>query len=73
MNRVIPKPGEEFLTKKELAALLKVGVRTVNSIMARGDIRFSKLSGHLVRFHVDDVQRYLDGLPPRVTDGKERQ
>jgi excisionase family DNA binding protein len=59
------KRDDEFLTKKELAALLKIGLRTVNSIMARGDIPFKKLSGYLVRFHVDDVERYLNGLPPR--------
>ncbi|MBA4150300.1 MAG: excisionase family DNA-binding protein [Verrucomicrobia bacterium] len=49
---------DEMLTKKELAAKLKVGVRTIERLMQSGRLPFLKLP-NLVLFHWPDVLEQL--------------
>ncbi len=51
--------GQEFLTRKELAAVLKVSVRTVDEMVAVGEITPIRPRGVLVRFYLPDVVREL--------------
>lgn len=47
------------LTREELAAVLKISVRTVDLMIAGEEIPFMKLRGDLVRFYLPDVVRHL--------------
>ena len=51
--------GERFFTKREMARLLKVSVRTVTLMMHRGELAYLKIGGRLVRFRLADVERSL--------------
>ena len=51
--------GEQFLTRRGLAAVLKVSVRTVDEMVAAGEITPLRPRGVLVRFHLPDVVREL--------------
>ena len=55
---------EKFLTRRELAALLKVSVRTIDEMVAADEITPVRPHGPLVRFYVPHVVREL-------TAGKE--
>jgi excisionase family DNA binding protein len=57
-NSALPTE-ETFLTKPELARLLKVSLRTITKMMAQGDLPYLKLNGRLVRFRLADVNRRL--------------
>ena len=47
------------LTREELAAVLKISVRTVDLMISGEEIPFMKLRGDLVRFYLPDVVRHL--------------
>ena len=51
--------SEEFLTVHELAALLKVNIKTIYRMLERGDIHYFEVCGRTKRFHRDDVNAYL--------------
>lgn len=51
--------SEEFLTVNELAALLKVNIKTIYRMLDRGDIHYFEVCGRTKRFHRDDVDAYL--------------
>jgi len=51
--------GEKLLTRRELAAVLKVSVRTVDEMVAAKEITPLRPRGVLVRFHLPDVVREL--------------
>jgi excisionase family DNA binding protein len=55
---VLP-PEERFFTKPELAKVMKVSVRCITDMMRRGEIRYLKINGHLVRFRLQDVNQRL--------------
>ena len=48
----------KFLTRHELAEVLKVSVRTVDT-MAGGEIPHLRLHGNFIRFYLPDVVRHL--------------
>jgi excisionase family DNA binding protein len=50
---------EKFLTRHELAALLKISVRTVDEMVAAREITPLRPGGVLVRFYLPDVVREL--------------
>ena len=50
--------GEQFLTRRGLAAVLKVSVRTVDEMVAAGEITPVRIRG-LVRFCLAEVVREL--------------
>ena len=51
-----PKPASPLSTPNELAALLKVSVKTIYYWVSRNEIPFIRIGKHL-RFHADDVLR----------------
>jgi excisionase family DNA binding protein len=50
---------ESLLTRRELAAALKVSLRTVDQMLADEEITPVRLRGTLVRFCLPDVMREL--------------
>lgn len=50
---------DRFLTRAELALALKVSLRTVDMMLADGDITPVRLRGKLVRFYLPDVLQEL--------------
>ena len=48
------------VTRFELAELLRVSVRTVDRMIAAGEIRVRRIRGKAVRFLRSDVERYLE-------------
>ena len=52
--------GHRFYTKREMAGLLKVSLRTITEMMKRGDLAYLKIGGRLVRFRLEDVERRLN-------------
>lgn len=65
-------PEERFFTKPELAKVMKVSVRCITDMMRRGEIRYLKFNGHMVRFRLQDVNQRLSEtvlfceMPPKV-------
>ena len=49
------------ITRLELAALLQVSVRTVDRLIASGEIPVRRVRGKAVRFLRADVEHYLEG------------
>ncbi len=56
---------EEFLTAKQLAAVLQVSESTVRRLAARRRIPSVRLTPRLIRFHLDAVREALD--VPRIS------
>jgi len=68
MNSEIPQPSaglrlpvadQACVTRLELAALLHVSVRTVDRMIAAGEIPVRRVRGYAVRFLRSDVEQYL--------------
>lgn len=72
MNEVVtePKPAsagvspgfsvrERYLTKREVAELLRVTPRTIDNMMRRGQLVWHKI-GRTVRFKLDALERHLE-------------
>ncbi len=55
----LPKPGRKYLTRVELAWVLNVSVRKVDSMIAAQEIPVLHF-GKMVRFRLADVERRLD-------------
>lgn len=53
--------SEACVTRFELAELLHVSVRTVDRIIAAGEIPVRRVRGKAVRFLRSDVEQYLKG------------
>jgi excisionase family DNA binding protein len=53
------KPNVVCLTKTQMAAVLQVSVRTINGMMARGDIAYFRIRPRLVRFPVDEALKRM--------------
>ncbi len=49
------------VTRLELAELLRVSVRTVDRMIAAGEIPVRRVRGKAVRFLRSDVEQYLKG------------
>lgn len=56
---IVLPPEERFFTKPELARVMKVSVRCITDMMRRGELRYLKINGHLVRFRLQDVNQRL--------------
>jgi len=48
-----------FLTRHELAEALNVSLRTVDTMLASGEIPHLRLHGNFIRFYLPDVVRHL--------------
>ena len=56
-NLSLPQP---CVTRFELAQILHVSLRTVDRMIAAGEIRVRRVRGKAVRFLRSDVERYLE-------------
>lgn len=56
---------EQFLTARQLAAILQVSEATVRRLARTGRIPSIRLTPRLVRFHLPSVREALDGARPR--------
>jgi hypothetical protein len=55
------KAGEVVvLTKTQMAAALQMSVRSLNGMMARGEIAYFKIGTRLVRFRVEDALKRME-------------
>ena len=64
MNATIndfPAPNPLCFTRFEFADALRVSVRTVDRMIADGEIRVRRIRGKAVRILRSDAERYLDG------------
>jgi excisionase family DNA binding protein len=52
---------EEFLTARQLAAILQVSESTVHRLARRGRIPSVRITPRLTRFHLQAVREALDG------------
>lgn len=64
MNDVSPhrhETREEFLTARQLAAILQVSESTVRRLAQKGRIPSVRITPHIIRFHLDAVRDALNG------------
>jgi excisionase family DNA binding protein len=54
---------EEFLTARQLAAILQVSEATVRRLARKGRIPSIRLTPRITRFHLQAVRDALDGRP----------
>jgi excisionase family DNA binding protein len=52
---------EEFLTARQLAAVLQVSESTVRRLAQKGRIPSVRITPHIIRFHLKAVREALDG------------
>ncbi|MBA3766807.1 MAG: helix-turn-helix domain-containing protein [Acidobacteria bacterium] len=52
---------EEFLTARQLAAILQVSESTVRRLAQKGRIPSIRLTPRIIRFHLQSVREALDG------------
>jgi excisionase family DNA binding protein len=52
---------EEFLTARQLAAILQVSESTVRRLAQQGRIPSTRITPHIIRFHLKAVRQALDG------------
>ncbi len=51
--------GVVALTKTQMAAALQISVRSLNGMMARGEVSFFKIGPRLVRFRMEDALKRM--------------
>ena len=56
---LLPARTPLFLTKEEVATILRIGERQIDKLSAQGDLNKLKLSGRRVGFHRDAIEVYL--------------
>jgi excisionase family DNA binding protein len=56
---------EQFLTARQLAAILQVSESTVRRLAQQGRIPSIRITPHIIRFHLRAVREALDGTAPR--------
>jgi excisionase family DNA binding protein len=61
---------EQFLTARQLAAILQVSEATVRRLARRGRIPSIRLTPRIMRFHLGAVREALDGTRPKRNDAK---
>ena len=62
--------GVVALTKAQMAASLQISVRSLNGMMARGDISYFKI-GRLVRFRVEEALKRMSETVLVVAEGDD--
>ncbi|HEV2706185.1 MAG TPA: helix-turn-helix domain-containing protein [Pyrinomonadaceae bacterium] len=63
---------EQFLTARQLAAILQVSDSTVRRLAQQGRIPCIRITPHIIRFHLQAVREALDGTTPRQTRTSRR-
>jgi excisionase family DNA binding protein len=73
-NRPTPAPVEPLLlTARDLAVLLRLGIRTIRSMDAAGKLPAPVRIGGSVRWRLDEIRDWLSaGAPPRGVWGRVR-
>jgi excisionase family DNA binding protein len=69
MKDAIPhqdREREEFLTARQLAAVLQVSEATVRRLARKGRIPSIRLTPRIMRFHLPSVREALDGAAGRT-------
>lgn len=61
-----PNSREEFLTARQLAAVLQVSESTVRRLAQKGRIPSVRITPHIIRFHLQAVRDALDGAKRRA-------
>jgi excisionase family DNA binding protein len=61
---------EEFLTAKQVAAILQVSESTVRRLAARRRIPSVRLTPRIIRFHLDAVREALEVPRHRIRHGE---
>ena len=51
--------GVVAITKAQMAAALQISVRSLNGMMARGEVSYFKIGKRLVRFRVEDALKRM--------------
>ena len=66
---------EEFLTARQLAAILQVSESTVRRLAQKGRIPSIRITPHIIRFHLKAVRAALDGAKSsrRATEAESAQ
>ena len=64
-----------YITRQEAAARLSIGVRTLDGLIARGQIPAYKVGGRLVRLNEKDIEDYMSGrlVEPEKTKKKQAE
>ena len=57
-----PNSREEFLTARQVAAILQVSESTVRRLAQKGRIPSVRITPHILRFHLKAVRKALDGI-----------
>ena len=68
MRDATPQPDgkqEQFLTARQLAAILQVSEATVRRLARKGRIPSIRLTPRIMRFHLQSVREALDGARTR--------
>jgi excisionase family DNA binding protein len=72
-ERLKPEIGQGVvgLTKAQMASVLQISVRTLNGMIARGEIAYWRIGRRVVRFRVEDAVEQMNAtvLVP-VADGR---
>jgi hypothetical protein len=64
--------GVVALTKTQMAGALQISVRSLNGMMARGEISFFRIGSRLVRFRVEDaLKRMSETVLVAAEEGQE--
>ena len=63
LHRAPAETREEFLTARQLAAVLQVSEATVRRLARKGRIPYIRLTPRITRFHLQAVREALDGKP----------
>jgi excisionase family DNA binding protein len=58
-TQYIQRPIDNLMTKKDVAAYLKLSLRTVSTLMNNGDLPYIRLNGRSVRFMLETVQNAM--------------
>jgi excisionase family DNA binding protein len=64
---------EEFLTARQLAAILQVSESTVRRLAQRGRIPAIRITPHILRFHLKAVRSALDGAKRSRSNSEEAE
>jgi hypothetical protein len=64
--------GVVAITKAQMAAALQISVRSLNGMMARGEISFFRIGKRLIRFRVEDALKRMSETVLVAADGGEQ-
>lgn len=67
------KSREEFLTARQLAAILQVSETTVRRLAQKGRIPSIRITPHIIRFHLKAVRSALDGAKHSRRNAEEME